>query len=122
MMRDEIESALDWAFLGMLSTLCVLIYLSLRLFTVYAGRSIAGASVYWFTAGFIIFTVAPLILSILIFLTWIKPLQRKQRPATLWQLALITLGTVLYILPGLILIVAKRKLKRILLSEEKRSI
>jgi predicted membrane protein len=117
-----IESALDWAILGMLSTLAVLIYLSLRLSTVYFGRSIKGASVYWFTAGLIGFVIIPLILAILIYLTWIRPMYKKQRPGRVWQLALITLGTVLYIVPGLILIIARRKLKHLPLKTEDESL
>jgi len=90
-----------------------LAYLSLRLSIVYFGRSIEGASVYWFTAGLVGFVITPLILAILIYLTWIRPMYKKQRPSRVWQLALITLGTVLYIVPGIILIIARRKLKRL---------
>lgn len=118
MEQEEIESALDWAILGMLSTLAVLVYLSLRLSTVYLGRSIKGASVYWFTAGLIAFVIIPLVLAILIYLTWIRPMYKKQRPSRVWQLALITLGTAFYIVPGLILIIAKRKLKRLAFENE----
>jgi len=113
MEQEEIESALNWAILGMLSSLAVLAYLSLRLSIVYFGRSIEGASVYWFTAGLVGFVIIPLILAILIYLTWIRPMYKKQRPSRVWQLALITLGTVLYIVPGIILIIARRKLKRL---------
>jgi hypothetical protein len=113
MEQKEIESALNWAILGMLSSLALLAYLSLRLSIVYFGRSIEGASVYWFTAGLVGFVITPLILAILIYLTWIRPMYKKQRPSRVWQLALITLGTVLYIVPGIILIIARRKLKRL---------
>lgn len=113
MEQEEIESALNWAILGMLSSLAVLAYLSLRLSIVYFGRSIEGASVYWFTAGLVGFVIIPLILAILIYLTWIRPMYKKQRPSRVWQLALITFGTVLYIVPGIILIIARRKLKRL---------
>lgn len=113
MEQEEIESALNWAILGMLSSLALLAYLSLRLSIVYFGRSIEGASVYWFTAGLVGFVITPLILAILIYLTWIRPMYKKQRPSRVWQLALITLGTVLYIVPGIILIIARRKLKRL---------
>ncbi len=97
----------------MLSSLVLLAYLSLRLFIVYFGRSIEGASVYWFMAGLIGFVITPLILASLIYLTWIRPMYKKQRPSRVWQLALITLGTVLYIVPGLFLVVSRRKLRHV---------
>ncbi len=111
MEQEEIGSALNWAILAMLSSLVLLAYLSLRLSIVYFGRSIEGASVYWFTAGLIGFVITPLILASLIYLTWIRPMYKKQRPSRVWQLTLITLGTVLYIVPGLFLIVTRRKLR-----------
>ena len=117
-LAEKMDSALDWAILGMLITLAVFIILSLRLTIVYFGRSIEGASVYWFTAGLIGFVIMPPILAILIYLKWIRPLYNKQRPSKIWQLALIILGTVLYLFPGLILIIASGKLKRI--TSEKR--
>lgn len=107
------ESALDWAIIGLFSFLIVGVYLSTKLFGTYAGRAITGASVYWFAAGFISFSIIPLILAILMYFTWIRPLQRKMKPSRLCQLALITLGTVLYLVPGLILIIARRKVTQL---------
>jgi hypothetical protein len=117
-LAEKMDSALDWAILGMLTTLAVFIYLSLRLTIVYFGRSIEGASVYWFTAGLIGFVIMPPILAILIYLKWMRPLYNKQMPSRVWQLALIIVGTVLYLFPGLILIIASKKLGRI--TSEKR--
>lgn len=122
MEQEEIESALNWAILAMLSSLVLLAYLSLRLSIVYFGRSIEGASVYWFTAGLIGFVITPLILASLIYLTWIRPMYKKQRPSRVWQLALITLGTVLYIAPGLFLMVTRRKLRHVASKTEDESL
>jgi len=112
-MQEDAESAVDWAILGLLSTLTILVYLTLRLLTVYLGKEIIGASVFFFSAGLVGFVIGPSILAVLIYLTWIRPMYRQQKPSRTWQLALIMLGTAPYIVPGLVLIVARRKVNRI---------
>lgn len=103
-------NALDWAVIGLFSLLITGVYLSTKLISTYAGRAITGASVYWFATGLISFSIIPLILAILVYFTWIRPLQRKMKPSRFCQLALITLGTVLYLVPGFILIIARMKM------------